>query len=212
MSFMFYEPVQGHGLPWDPIKALVAPRPIGWISTVDEEGRSNLAPYSFFNLVQARPPIVAFGSEGMKDTPALALAAGEFVVNICTRDLAHIMNQSSKQLPRGQSEFDLAGIEALPSRLVRPPRVAQSPAALECRVTQSLGLHDIQGKPTGGFLVLGEVVGVHINADFLLDGRFDIAAAQTLARCGYRSYLSAGPDNIFEIIRPDDAPGGESLR
>ena len=204
---MFYRPEAGHGLPHNPFNALVAPRPIGWISTIDEHGRSNLAPYSFFNLVHARPPIVAFASEGVKDTVTHALASGEFVVNVCSLELAGVMNQSSRHLPRGTSEFESAGIEQAASRLVRPPRVAQSPAALECRVTQSLQLCNTDGEQTEGFMVLGQVVGVHIDPKFMRDGRFDTAMAQNLARCGYQDYLSAGPANLFQLTRPDSPPG-----
>src|SRR3954467_15799753 len=132
----FYDPRQGHGLPHDPFKAIVAPRPIGWISTVDKDGRVNLAPYSFFNGFCSTPPIVGFSSEGGKDSLEQAEAAREFVCNLATEELAEAMNRTSAPVASGIDEMALAGLEAAPSRNVRAPRVARSPAALECRVTQ----------------------------------------------------------------------------
>jgi flavin reductase (DIM6/NTAB) family NADH-FMN oxidoreductase RutF len=199
---MFYETRAGHPLPYDPFKAIVAPRPIGWISTIDAQGRHNLAPYSFFAALASRPPIVGFSSEGMKDTPANAIATGEFVFNLCTAPLAAAMNASSAHVPRGVNEFDLSGLAMAPSRLVRPARVAQSPAALECKVLQGFELRDLDGQATDRHMVIGQVVGVHIDDRFVKDGRFDTAAAQPLARCGYRDY--AAVTEIFELLRPDD--------
>ena len=199
---MFYEPRLGHGLPYDPIKAIVAPRPIGWISTLDPAGRPNLAPYSYFNMVHNHPPMVAFGSEGLKHSAANARATGEFVFNLATRPLFEAMNASSGSLPDGASEFEAAGIEPAPCRLVRPPRVAASPAALECRVVQAMELLDVEGRPSDGWLVIGQVVGIHIEASFLRDGRFDAVAAQTIARCGYRDYTQVTA--LFEALRPTD--------
>ena len=152
---MFYEPRHGHGLPWDPMKAIVAPRPIGWISTVDAAGRPNLAPYSYFAMVHNAPPMVAFGSEGLKHSAANARATGEFVANLATRALFEAMNASSADQAEGVSEFEAAGIAAAPSRLVRPPRVAASPAALECRVVAAMELPDAEGRPTGDRAVRG---------------------------------------------------------
>jgi flavin reductase (DIM6/NTAB) family NADH-FMN oxidoreductase RutF len=199
---MFYEPRHGHGLPHDPFKAIVAPRPIGWISTVDAAGRANLAPYSFFNAVHSRPPMLAFTSETMKHSAANAIASGEFVFNLCTRPLFDAMNISSGALADEESEFDAAGLAAAPCRLVRAPRVAASPAALECRVAHSMRLHDAGGAPLEGWLVVGEVVGVHIDDAYLRDGRFDTAAARPVARCGYRDY--AAVTEVFEALRPTD--------
>jgi flavin reductase (DIM6/NTAB) family NADH-FMN oxidoreductase RutF len=199
---MFYEPRLGHGLPWDPFKAIVAPRPIGWISTLDSDGRANLAPYSYFAIVHNRPPMVAFGSEGLKHSAANARATGEFVFNLATRPLFEAMNASSGAQPEGISEFESAGIPTAPSRLVRPPRVADSPAALECRVVHAMELPDQDGRPTGGFLTIGQVVGVHIDERFLRDGRFDMVAAETIARCGYRDYVAV--TELFEALRPTD--------
>jgi flavin reductase (DIM6/NTAB) family NADH-FMN oxidoreductase RutF len=201
-TFLFYEPGKGHGLPHDPFKAIVAPRPIGWISTVDAQGRHNLAPYSFFAAMASSPPIVGFSSEGMKDSPANAIATGEFVCNLSTVALARAMNATSENVARGIDEFDKAGLSRAPCRLVKAARVAESPAALECKVLQVLELHDLDGRGTDRHLVIGQVVGVHIDERFLKHGRFDTAAAQPLARCGYRDY--AAVTEIFAMARPDD--------
>jgi len=198
----FYEPRNGHGLPYDPLKAIVAPRPIGWISTLDVAGRPNLAPYSFFNMIQTSPPMVMFGSDGPKHTVANAIATGEFVFNLATRSLFDAMNASSATLAEGEDEFAHAGLEAAPCRLVRAPRVAASPASLECKVLQSLELRGLDGKPTGGLLVIGQVVGVHIAGDALREGRFDMVAAGTIARCGYRDYAQV--TELFSALRPTD--------
>ena len=199
---MFYEPRLGHGLPHDPFKAIIAPRPIGWISTIDVEGRPNLAPYSFFNAVHGKPPMLAFTSESMKHSAANAIATGEFVFNLCTHPLFEAMNISSGALGRGESEFEAAGLETAPCRLVKAPRVAASPAALECRVVQSLQFRDVDGAELEGWMIIGQVVGVHIDDAFLRDGRFDTAAAQPLARCGYRDYATV--TDVFEALRPTD--------
>ena len=202
---MFYEPKLGHGLPHDPFKAIVAPRPIGWISTVDQQGRPNLAPYSFFNAVHSNPPMLAFTSETMKHSAANAIATGEFVYNLSTHPLFDAMNISSGDLPEGESEFAAAGLEMAPSRIVRAPRVGTSPASLECRVVNWMQLKDLDGKPLQGWIIIGQVVGVHIAEAFLRDGRFDTAAAQPLARCGYRDY--AAVTSLFEALRPTDGGG-----
>ena len=199
---MFYEPRNGHGLPHDPIKAIVAPRPIGWLSTLDAEGRPNLAPYSFTNMVQTRPPMLAFGSDGLKHTAANAIATGEFVFNLVTRQLFNAMNATAADLGDGESESDHAGLEMAPCRLVRPQRVAASPAALECKVVQSGELRDVEGRPTGGYYVIGQVVGVHIAEAVLREGRFDMLEAGTVARCGYRDYTQVTA--LFSALRPTD--------
>ena len=199
---MFYEPRNGHGLPHDPFKAIVAPRPIGWISTIDGQGRPNLAPYSFFNAVHSRPPMLMFTSETMKHSAANAIATGEFVFNLCSRALFDAMNVSSGALGEGESEFAAAGLEAAPCRVVKAPRVAAAPASLECRVTFSTRLHDVDGAPLEGWIIIGQVVGVHIDEAFLKDGRFDTAAVQPIARCGYRDYSVV--TEMFEALRPTD--------
>ncbi|MBI0434556.1 flavin reductase family protein [Roseomonas sp. KE0001] len=197
----FYDPRQGHGLPHDPFKAILAPRPIGWISTVDAEGRVNLAPYSFFNGFHTNPPVVAFGSEGRKDSLRNVEATGEFVCNFASRALAGAMNETCAPLPPGENEMIRAGLEAAPSSQVAPPRVALAPAALECKLLQVLQLRDVEGRLLDGFMAIGQVVGVHIRREYLRDGRFDTAAAQPVARCGYRGDY-AEVTHLFEMLRP----------
>jgi flavin reductase (DIM6/NTAB) family NADH-FMN oxidoreductase RutF len=197
----FYEPKDGHRLPHDPFKAIVAPRPIGWISTIDTAGRPNLAPYSFFNAFCESPPVVGFSSSGRKDSQRNVEETGEFVANLATRRQAEAMNRTSAALPHGVNEFEAAGLRAAPSRLVRPPRVADAPAALECRLLLVLPIKDLDGKPTPNTLILGQVVGIHIDPAFLKDGLFDIAAAGTIARCGYRGDY-AEVTRVFEMLRP----------
>ena len=197
---MFYEPGAGHGLPHDPFKAIVAPRPIGWISTVDLAGRPNLAPYSFFNGVCDDPPMVMFSSAGRKDSVANAEATGEFVCNFVSFALKDAMNESSAPLPAGESEFERAGLETAPCRLVKPPRVALSPAALECKVLNVTELHDLAGRSAGRFVVTGQVVGVHIDDAALTDGLFDTSREGAVARCGYLDY--AAVFEMFAMPRP----------
>jgi flavin reductase (DIM6/NTAB) family NADH-FMN oxidoreductase RutF len=203
---LFYETGQRDKslLPRDPFKAIVAPRPIGWISTRSRDGRVNLAPYSFFNAFSSSPPIVGFSSEGAKDSAAFARDSGEFVVNLATLDLLHPMSQTSAPLPRGQSEFAHSGLTMAPCRLVGAPRVAESHAAMECKVSEIVTLRDRQGAPLDNYLVLGEVVAFHIDERFIRDGVFDTAAAQSLARCGYQDY--AVVDKLITLARP--AGGG----
>ncbi len=200
-NFHFYEPRLGHGLPHDPFKAIVAPRPIGWISTVDAEGRVNLAPYSFYNAFSEAPPIVGFSSGGRKDSQRNIEATGEFVANLVTRKQAEAMNLTSAPFPHGVNEMERAGLAAAPCRLVRPPRVAEAPAALECKLLQVVPLRDLDGKLTANTLLLGQVVGVHIDKAYLKQGLFDLAAAGTIARCGYRGdYVEV--TSVFEMMRP----------
>jgi flavin reductase (DIM6/NTAB) family NADH-FMN oxidoreductase RutF len=212
---MFYIPGPGrpHGLPHDPLKAIVAPRPIGWMSTLDAQGRPNLAPYSFSNMLQTAPPMLVFGSDGLKHSAGNAIATGEFVFNLVTRDLFEAMNASSDALDAGVSEFDHAGLAMAPCRVVKAPRVAAAAASLECRVVHHGALHDVDGHPTGGFFVIGQVVGVHIADRALVEGRFDMVAAGTVARCGYRDYTQVTA--LFSALRPTDGgayrPGQKDL-
>lgn len=201
MGTYFYETRLGHGLAHDPFKAILAPRPIGWVSTVDVDGLVNLAPYSFFNGFNSSPPIVGFSSEGRKDSVSNAEATGEFVCNMVTRDLAELMNATSANVSHDINEMALVGLEPAASTLVKPPRVARAAAAFECKVVQILPLHDLAGDALESYLVLGQVVGVHINPAFLIDGRFDTAAARPIARCGYRGDY-AEVTGLFEMIRP----------
>ncbi len=202
---MQYLDADGHGLGFDPFKAIVAPRPIGWISTVDGEGRPNLAPYSFFNALASKPNMIAFSSEGLKHSMKNARATGEFVFNLATRKLVDAMNQSSFTYADGINEFEESGLTMTPSIAVKPPRVAEAAAALECRVVHQLDFVDLDGQPTDAFLVIGQVVATYIDDAFLKNGRFDAVAAGTIARCGYRDYAQV--TDMFELLRPTD--GGE---
>ncbi len=202
MSDYFYEPSKGHGLPHNPFKAIVAPRPIGWISSIDLQGRVNLAPYSFFNAFAETPPIIGFCTSGeRKDSVNNIDATGEFVANFVGADLANEMNITSATLAPGEDEMKLAGLESAPGTLVKVPRVARAIAALECKLIQTIRLNNASGEQTNSWLTLGEVVGVHIDDTFLKDGIFDTAAARPLGRCGYRGdYVEV--NTLFEMIRP----------
>ncbi len=198
-----YEPRNGHGLPHDPFNAIVGPRPIGWIATQSAAGVLNLAPYSFFNAFNYTPPIVGFASIGHKDTLRNVQETGEFVWSLATRTLADAMNQSSASVAPEVSEFELAGLTPQASTLVRPPRVAQSPVALECRCTQILQLQDIAGSTVPTWLVLGEVVAVHIDKALLKDGVYDTANADHILRGGGPAdYFTVGPEQLFRMQRP----------
>ena len=198
---MFYVPAEGdHGLPHDPFKAIVGPRPIGWISTLDAQGRPNLAPYSFFNAIASNPHIVMFSSTGRKHSLSNIEATGEFVCNLATWEFREAMNQTSATLAEGDNEFDFAGLSPVPSRLVAPPRVEGAAAAMECRLIKTDPIAGLDGKPSGSIVVYGEVVGIHIDERFIRDGLFDMAAARTIARCGYMDY--AVVDELFRMKRP----------
>lgn len=197
----FYEPAKGHGLRHDPFKAIVAPRPIGWISTRNRSGQVNLAPYSFFNAFSSSPPIIGFSSEGYKDSVRNAEETGEFVANFVTKPLAEAMNATSAAVAQEIDEMTLAGLDAAPCHVVAAPRVAAAPAALECKLLQIIQLHDVQGNALSSYLTLGQVVGVHIDPHYLRDGLFDTAAARPIMRAGYRSdYAELG--RMFEMPRP----------
>jgi len=161
----------------------------------------NLAPYSFFNAFCDAPPIGGFSSSGRKDSQRNVEATGEFVANLATRRHAEAMNLTSAALAPGEDEMAHAGLAAAPCRLVRPPRVADAPAALECRLLQTIPLRDLDGQLTENTLILGQVVGVHIDRAFLKDGLFDMTAARTIARCGYRADY-AEVTSLFEMLRP----------
>ncbi|MBT1585577.1 flavin reductase family protein [Curtobacterium flaccumfaciens pv. flaccumfaciens] len=192
-GFYVYEPAAGHGLPHDPFNAIVGPRPIGWVGTEDKQGRRNLAPYSFFNAFNYVPPIVGFASIGEKDSVSNARATGAFTWNLATRRLAEAMNASSVAAPHGVDEFELAGLATAPSRMIGPPRVAASPVSFECRVSQIIRLQGADGELVDSWLVLGEVVVVHIDERLLVDGVYDTAAADPILRGG-------GPADYFRII------------
>jgi len=199
----FYQPAQGHGLPHDPFNSIVAPRPIGWVSTRSASGVLNLAPYSFFNAFNYVPPIIGFASIGYKDTLRNIEETGEFVWNLATRALADAMNQSCAAVGPEVSEFDLAGLTPLASEVVAPPRVAESPVTLECRRTQVLQLQGADGAQVETWLVLGEVVAVHIDQKLLKDGVYDTAAAGHVLRGGGPAdYFTVGPEQLFRMHRP----------
>jgi flavin reductase (DIM6/NTAB) family NADH-FMN oxidoreductase RutF len=203
-AVIFYEPhLRDKGLlPHDPFKAAIAPRPIGWVSTLAADGAVNLAPYSFFNAISGAPPMIAFSSEGMKDSASFAGQTREFVWNMPTWELREAMNASSASLPRGASEFEHAGLEMAPSVLVGPPRVAETPCALECKVTETLTLTDLDGNRTNRHLVIGQVVGVHLDERFITDdGILDVAAMRPIARCGYTADYTV-LDRLFQMERP----------
>jgi flavin reductase (DIM6/NTAB) family NADH-FMN oxidoreductase RutF len=198
---MFYDTARNdHGLPRNPLKAIVAPRPIGWITSMSADGAINLAPYSFFNAVSDDPPIVLFSSEGPKDSLVFVAETREFVCSLATYDLRAAVVATSAQFPRGVNEMRECGLEPAPSRLVRPPRVAASPCALECRLLRIIDLEDLDGASAHRHVVFGQVVGVHIDDRFIRDGRLDTAAMQPIARCGYADY--AVVDKVFSIPRP----------
>jgi len=199
---IFFEPQSRDRsiFPHDPFKALVAPRPIGWISTVSAAGELNLAPYSYFNAFSSNPPIVGFSSEGDKDSSTFAMETGEFVWSMATWDLRDQMNATAASLARGESEFAHARLESAPSRLVRPPRVAASPAAFECRVTEMVKLKDVDGRDSGRRLVLGRVVGIYVDERFVHKGRVDSAAMRPIARGGYDEYSVV--EQVFSMPRP----------
>jgi flavin reductase (DIM6/NTAB) family NADH-FMN oxidoreductase RutF len=203
---MFYETAKrDHGLPHDPMKALVGPRPIGWISAVNNQGQVNLSPYSFFNAVAERPAIVAFSSVGYKDAVAFIDETREFVCNLATYDLREAMNKTSAPLPRGTDEMAFAGLQAEPSRLVKPPRVAGVAAALECKWLSTTQLETLEGTKTDQYLVLGQVVGIYIDDRFIVDGLVDTAAMRPIMRAGYMDYFVATPETRFAMQRPTRA-------
>ncbi|NBR90652.1 MAG: flavin reductase family protein [Rhodobacteraceae bacterium] len=201
---MFYRPSEGHSLPHNPFNAIVTPRPIGWISTRGTDGTDNLAPYSFFNAVAYTPPQVMFAStgtkadrDGTKDSVANIRDTGVFCVNIVEYAMRDAMNASSKTLPANVDEFAHAGLTREECQEIACARVAGAPAALECRLTQIIKL---EGETN--FLVLGEVVGVHMRDDCMVNGMFDVTKFQPLARLGYKDY--ARIDTLFSLVRPDE--------
>ena len=198
-----YQPRLGHGLPHDPFNAIVGPRPIGWISTRSASGVNNLAPYSFFNAFNYVPPIIGFASIGYKDTLRNIEETGEFVWNLTTRALAEAMNQSCAPVGPEVSEFALAGLTPLASTVVAPPRVAESPVTFECKRTQIVQLQGADGAQVDTWLVLGEVVAVHIDKALLKDGVYDTAAAGHVLRGGGPAdYFTVGPEQLFRMHRP----------
>jgi flavin reductase (DIM6/NTAB) family NADH-FMN oxidoreductase RutF len=186
---MFYQPqLRNHGLPHDPFKALIAPRPIGWISTRATDGRVNLAPYSYFNALCDDPWLVAFASDGEKDSMTFAKDSGEFALNIVTAEFLDAMVASSVNAPRGSSEFDFAGLDTEPCELIAAPRVKGIKAAMECKVTEILQPKLLSGGASGVHMVIGEVIGIYIDPSILTDGLVDYNRARLLSRLGYLDY------------------------
>ena len=204
---MFYRPAEGHPLPHDPFKAIVAPRPIGWVSTLDAEGRANLAPYSFFNGCGDAPPMVMFAQTGRKsrgerekDSLANVRATGEFACNIVSEALAGAMNLTSGVHGAEVDEFEVAGLTRAPSRAISVPHVAEAPAVLECRLVKfidDLPAHDPE-RPS--LVAIGEVVGVHLDDGAIREGMLDVLAYRPVARMGYRDYTTVTAK--WEMARP----------
>lgn len=199
----FYEPSAGHGLAHDPFNALVAPRPIGWISSRSRDGVLNLAPYSFFNAFNYTPPLVGFASVGYKDSVRNTEETGEFGWNLATRPLAEAMNQSCAAVGPEVDEFQLAGLTPEPSRVIGVPRVKETPVSFECRLSQILRLTGADGTETDTWMVFGEVVGVHIARHLLKDGVYQTADAEPILRGGGPAdYFGISPDTFFQMYRP----------
>lgn len=206
---MFYDCARNdHGLPHNPLKACVLPRPIGWITTLDKTGRVNLAPFSFFNLIAEQPPMVmycpngAHSEGGEKDSLKNVREHGEFVVNLATYELRHAVNVSAAPVGREVDEFELARLTKAPSRLVRPPRVKESPVQLECQV---FDIVDLPGSMAGvpNHMVLGRVLGVHIRDEAIEDGQVRPERLRAISRLGYMEY--AVTEQVFTMVRPSAA-------
>jgi flavin reductase (DIM6/NTAB) family NADH-FMN oxidoreductase RutF len=199
----FYEPANGHRLRHDPLNAIIGPRPIGWISSCDAQGRRNLAPYSFFNAFNYSPPIIGFASIGYKDSVRNIEETGEFAWNLVTRPLAEAMNASCTAVPHGVDEFALAGLTPVASRIIAVPRVGESPVSFECRLTQLVPLQALDGAKLETWLVLGQVVGVHIAKTLLIGEVYHTAEAQPILRGGGAAdYFEIGPQQLFRMARP----------
>ncbi|HQT78909.1 MAG TPA: flavin reductase family protein [Rhodopila sp.] len=198
-----YETANGHGLPHDPFNAIVGPRPIGWISSRGADGTVNLAPYSFFNAFNYTPPIVGFSSVGEKDSLRNIRETREFVWNLATRDLAEQMNLTSTDAPYGTDEFAVANLTPMPSQHVAAPRVRESRVHFECKVSDILNLRSAAGEPTPAWLVIAEVIAVHIDRSLLKDGIFDTYGAGIILRTGGPTgYAEIRPDSRFDMRRP----------
>jgi flavin reductase (DIM6/NTAB) family NADH-FMN oxidoreductase RutF len=199
----FYEPANGHGLPHDPFNALVAPRPIGWISTQDNEGKLNLAPYSFFNAFNYTPPIIGFSSIGYKDSLRNIQENGEFCWSLVTRPLAEAMNETSAAVDASVDEYTLAGLTPKTSRVIAVPHVAESPVSFECKLTQILQLTGKNAQLIDTWVVFGEVVGVHIKQDLLQNGIYDTSSVEPVMRGGGAGdYFSVTAAQKFQLFRP----------
>ncbi|NOX72894.1 MAG: flavin reductase family protein [Alphaproteobacteria bacterium] len=194
---MFYRPKDGHGLPHSPFNAIVTPRPIGWISTRSAAGQDNLAPYSFFNGIAYTPPQVMFATTDVKDSLNNIRETGVFCVNVVSEALMHAMNITSENFEASVDEFVKAGLEKADCETIDCARVAASPASMECKMTQI-----IKAEGPANFVVFGEVTGIHMRDDCVVNGRFDVSTYQPLSRLGYRDYTVVR--EVFELMRPDD--------
>ncbi len=204
MDFHFYEPAAGHGLPHSPFNAIIAPRPIGWISSRAADGILNLAPYSFFNAFSYTPPLIGFASIGEKDSVANIRETGEFCWNLATRDLAEQMNESARITGPEVDEFALAGLTPAPSRVIDVPHVGEARVVFECRATQIVRLKDAAGAPTETRMVFGEVVGVHIEKELLIDGIYQTTLADPISRGGGpATYFTISEEARVEMPRPE---------
>jgi flavin reductase (DIM6/NTAB) family NADH-FMN oxidoreductase RutF len=198
-----YEPSKGHGLRHNPFNAIIAPRPIGWISSRTPNGEINLAPYSFFNAFNYDPPILGFASISWKDTVQNVSETREFVWNLVSKDLGDKMNATSSPLARGVDEFEYAGLTKAPSRFVNVPRVAESRAAMECKVTDVVQFKTHTGEPVKGWLILGEVVAVYIDKTLIKDGVYQTTLPNPILRAGRGGdYIEVTEDRMFEMGRP----------
>ena len=204
---MFYTTdTNQHGLKHDPFKAIVAPRPIGWIGTKGRDGSLNLSPYSFFNIISDQPKLVMFSSSGRKHSLKNAEETGAFTASLASRHLAEQVNASSAAVEYGVSEFELSGLTAKMAVTVDAPFVAEAYTALECRVTEIINPKRLDGEASDSFMVLGEVTGIHISETILRDGRIDMSLAKPIARMGYMDYADGGTD-VFQMSRPSVARG-----
>ena len=202
---MFYETSKNdHGLPYNPFKAIVAPRPVGWLTAMNAKGEINLAPYSFFNAVSDAPPIVMFASDGYKDSLSFIAETREFVCNLAVLDTLDAVLTTGMSYPRGVNEMVEAGLDPVPSRLVKPPRVKASPCALECKLLRIVDMHDLDGKAVERHVAFGQVIGIHIDDRFIKNGRLDTAAMRPIARCGYADY--AVVDKVIPVKKPEKQP------
>ncbi len=202
-SYHFYEPQHGHGLAHDPFNAIIAPRPIGWISTRSKKGAFNLAPYSFFNALNYTPPIIGFSSVGDKDSLKNASDTGEFCWNLVSKHLVEAMNETSKPLPRGESEFEAAGLEWAASNVIDAPRVKASLVSMECQVTDIVQLKGAAGEAVNSWFIMGEVVGVHIDKSLIEDGVYNTLQGNPVMRGGGPGdYFDISEENFFELLRP----------
>lgn len=202
---MYYDASEDHGLAFNPFKAIIAPRPIGWISTLATDGTPNLAPYSFFNALASTTPILMFSSETLKDSARNARDTGEFAFSLATTELQNEMNISSDTVDASENEYTNAKLAMAKCNKIAAPRVAKSPASMECVTLSVEQLKNKDKHAIDVFMVIGQVVGIHIDDQYIKDGRFDTAAANPLARCGYRDYASV--NNVFELMRPSDING-----